>query len=135
MFLAIWYHLYNLTLFHGCFSRFLNCRNSTKSRKTQLLRLQKMYFSSKNWYYQMIKMDAECINSYPLFSKHRFMAWFCSFYQSSANTLKLVIEKIPKPITSLLYVLLFEFLCFFYLRNSNLEIHLEIFIYQNAVWT
>ena len=47
---AIWYHLYNLknaknthggavllpkvTLLHGCFSRFLNCTNGTKSRKT-----------------------------------------------------------------------------------------------------
>ena len=45
--LAIWYRLYNLkdvknahegvlilnlTLLHGCFSRFLNCANSTKSR-------------------------------------------------------------------------------------------------------
>ena len=46
---AIWYHFYNLknvknthegvlflvkkTLFHGCLSRFLNCRNVTKSRK------------------------------------------------------------------------------------------------------
>ena len=55
---AIWYHLYNLrnvknthggvllsvklqvkacnftvTLFHGCFSRFLNCKNGTKTRK------------------------------------------------------------------------------------------------------
>ena len=51
---AIWYHLYNLKnvkkqswrgftlvpptllkviLFHGCFSRFLNCTNGTKSRK------------------------------------------------------------------------------------------------------
>ena len=46
---AIWYHLYNLkkvknthggililvlklTLLHGCFSRFLNCANDTKSR-------------------------------------------------------------------------------------------------------
>ena len=38
---AIWYHLYNLkkpatllklTLLHGCFSRFLNCTNGTKSR-------------------------------------------------------------------------------------------------------
>ena len=46
---AIWYHFYNLkngkntrggvlilvfkaTLLHGCFSRFLNCRNGTKSR-------------------------------------------------------------------------------------------------------
>ena len=41
---AIWYHLYNLksrnlktatllklTLLHGCFSRFLSCRNGTKS--------------------------------------------------------------------------------------------------------
>ena len=50
MFCAIWYHLYNLknvknthegvlllvlkvTLLHGCFSRFLNCTNGTKSRK------------------------------------------------------------------------------------------------------
>ena len=58
MFCAIWYHLYNLknvknthgrvlllvklqakpatllkvTLVHGCFSRFLNCRNGAKSR-------------------------------------------------------------------------------------------------------
>ena len=44
MFCAIWYHLYNLknggvlllalkvTLLHGCFSRFLNCTNGTKSR-------------------------------------------------------------------------------------------------------
>ena len=52
---AIWYHLYNLknvknihggvllvvactllkvTLLHGCFSRFLNCTNGAKSRKT-----------------------------------------------------------------------------------------------------
>ena len=48
---AIWYHLYNLknvkhpcmsvepatllkvTLLHGCFSRFLNCTNGTKSYK------------------------------------------------------------------------------------------------------
>ena len=41
---AIWYHLYNLknvknmhgvllTLLHGCFPRFLNCTNGTKSRK------------------------------------------------------------------------------------------------------
>ena len=46
---TIWYHFYNLkngknthggvlilvfkvTLLHGCFSRFLNCRNGTKSR-------------------------------------------------------------------------------------------------------
>ena len=40
---AIWLHLYNLknvknthggvlTLLHGCFSRFLNCTNATKSR-------------------------------------------------------------------------------------------------------
>ena len=51
---AIWYHLYNLknvthggmlllvklqaevTLLHGCFSRFLNCTNGTKSRKASL---------------------------------------------------------------------------------------------------
>ena len=52
MLCAIWYHLYNLknaksthggklilikllrvTLLHGCFSRFLNCTNGTKSRK------------------------------------------------------------------------------------------------------
>ena len=43
---AIWYHLYNLKnvknthggmlllLLHGCFSRFLNCTNGTKSPKT-----------------------------------------------------------------------------------------------------
>ena len=45
MFCAIWYHLYNLknvkntyggvllfvTILHGCFSRFLNCTNGTKS--------------------------------------------------------------------------------------------------------
>ena len=43
MFCAIWYHLYNLknvlktatllkvTQLHGCFSRFLNCTNGTKS--------------------------------------------------------------------------------------------------------
>ena len=44
---AIWYHLYNfknvknthggvllkVTLLHGCFSRFSNCANGTKSRK------------------------------------------------------------------------------------------------------
>ena len=132
MFLAIWYHLYNLTLFHGCFSRFLNCRNGTKSRKTQLLRLQKMYFSSKNWYYQMIKMDAECINSYPLFSKHRFMAWFCSFYQSSANTLKLVIWNIKTYNIASLCIVVGVSL-FFYLFSKRP--HLEIFIYQNAIWT
>ena len=55
MYYTIWYHLYNLknmkkthggvlllvkpatllkvTLLHGCFSRFLNCANGTKSRK------------------------------------------------------------------------------------------------------
>ena len=44
MFSTIWYHLYNLknvkntnggvllTLLNGCFSRFLNCANGTKSR-------------------------------------------------------------------------------------------------------
>ena len=52
MLCAIWYHLYNLknvknnygrllvllkvSLLHGCFSRFLNCTNGTKSRKTSL---------------------------------------------------------------------------------------------------
>ena len=57
---AIWYHLYNLnnvkkhpwrsvnfrgvstllklTLFHGCFSRFLNRRNGTKSRNASQIR-------------------------------------------------------------------------------------------------
>ena len=41
---AIWYHLCNLTnvkikltLVHGCFSRFLNCTNSTKSRNAPQL--------------------------------------------------------------------------------------------------
>ena len=49
---AIWYHLYNLkkrkkrpwrsvtftlTLLRGCFSRFLNCANGTKSRKAPLM--------------------------------------------------------------------------------------------------
>ena len=55
---AIWYHLYNLKTvknthggmlllvkvilvqvitLHGCFSRFLNCTNDTKSRKTSQL--------------------------------------------------------------------------------------------------
>ena len=62
---AIWYHLYNLlnvkntyggvllfvslqaksqlkvTLLHECFSRFLNCMNGTKSRKTSQLVLKK----------------------------------------------------------------------------------------------
>ena len=39
MLCAIWYHLYNfknvlkVTLLRGCFSRFLNCTNGTKSRK------------------------------------------------------------------------------------------------------
>ena len=44
---AVWYHLYNyknvknphggalkVTLLYGCFSRFLNCTNGTKSRRT-----------------------------------------------------------------------------------------------------
>ena len=37
---AIWYHLYNLlklTLLHGCFSRFLNFTNVTKSRNAPLI--------------------------------------------------------------------------------------------------
>ena len=59
MLCAIWYHLYNLknvknthggvlllvaeacnfkvTLLHGCFPRFLNCTNDTKSRNVLLL--------------------------------------------------------------------------------------------------
>ena len=42
---AIWYHLYNLKneklkLLHGCFSRFLNCTNGTKSRKAPHLEVQ-----------------------------------------------------------------------------------------------
>ena len=65
---AIWYHLYNLknvktpiggvvlllklqptnllkeTLRHECFSRFLKCANSTKSRKTSHIWLSKNYF-------------------------------------------------------------------------------------------
>ena len=57
---AIWYHLYNfknvknthggvlllvklqallkVALLHGCFARFLNCANGTKSRKTSHIR-------------------------------------------------------------------------------------------------
>ena len=49
---AIWHHLHNLknvknthggvltlvTLLHGCFSRFLNCTNDTKSRNAPQLR-------------------------------------------------------------------------------------------------
>ena len=56
---AIWYHLYNvknlknthegvlqpatllkLTLLHGCFSRFLNCTNGTKSRNASHMKLK-----------------------------------------------------------------------------------------------
>ena len=61
MFCSIWYHLYNLknvknthggvlllvklqallkvTLLHGCFSRFLNCTNGTKSHNTSHINL------------------------------------------------------------------------------------------------
>ena len=55
MFRSIWYHLYNLknvksthggvllllkvTLLHGCFSRFLNCTNGTKSHNTSHINL------------------------------------------------------------------------------------------------
>ena len=54
---AIWYHLYNLknvkknpwrsvtftkvTLFHGCFSRFVNCTNGTKSRNASHMKRPK----------------------------------------------------------------------------------------------
>ena len=55
-FCAIWYHLYNfkivrsvtfkvaikVTLFHECFLRFLNCTNSTKSRKASYMIFHKI---------------------------------------------------------------------------------------------
>ena len=65
MFFSIWYHLYNLknvknthrgvlplvnlqpatllkvTLLHWCFSRFLNCRNGTKSRNASHINIIK----------------------------------------------------------------------------------------------
>ena len=42
---AIWYHshkpatLLKLTLLHGCFSRFLNCANGTKTRNASHMKM------------------------------------------------------------------------------------------------
>ena len=46
---AIWYHLYNLlklTLLRGCFSRFLNCANDTKSRNAPHIWVFKKVFKN-----------------------------------------------------------------------------------------
>ena len=37
--------LLKITLFHGCFSRFLNCTNGTKSRKAPHIQLQRIKYA------------------------------------------------------------------------------------------
>ena len=89
MFCTIWYHLYNfknvknthggvlllvklqttptllkVTLLHGCFSRFLNCTNGTKSRKTSH---QNLLSIRENWkivgskFFGKLKIDGNLV--------------------------------------------------------------------------
>ena len=37
-----------VTLFYGCFSRFLNCTNGTKSRKASPLKIERKYNKTLN---------------------------------------------------------------------------------------
>ena len=72
---AIWYHLYHLknikrttllkiTLLNGCFSRFLNCTNDTKSRKASHL------IKVLGWWVTVINMNLRKINSFPIGPDH-----------------------------------------------------------------
>ena len=72
---AIWYHLYHLknikrttllkiTLLNGCFSRFLNCTNGTKSRKASHL------IKVLDWWVTVINMNLRKINSFPIGPDH-----------------------------------------------------------------
>ena len=73
MFCVIWYHLYNLknaksillivTLLHGCFSHFLNCKNNTKLCKASHISdlsaflfptYTKKIFLNRNWLFNAI---------------------------------------------------------------------------------
>ena len=67
VFCAIWYHLYDLknvknthegvllllkvALLHGCFSRFLNCTNGTKSRNAPHMRVRFKIWSFYNFFF------------------------------------------------------------------------------------
>ena len=41
--------LLKVTLFHGCFSRFLNCANDTKSRKASHMFVTSMHSSARKY--------------------------------------------------------------------------------------
>ena len=70
---VIWYHLHNLknvknthegvlllaklTFLHGCFSRFLNCTNGTKSRKTSHLKSRSLVILAFGNYSYLIRIS------------------------------------------------------------------------------
>ena len=70
---VIWYHLHNLknvknthegvlllaklTFLHGCFSRFLNCTNGTKSRKTSHLKSRSLVILAFGNYSNLIRIS------------------------------------------------------------------------------
>ena len=99
---TIWYHLYNLknaknthggvlilvtsrfqpatlrklTLLHGCFSRFLNCTNGTKSRNASHI----VTFSGSFWLVIYVKtgsypISSQCSHFIPPETTRKFFCW------------------------------------------------------------